>query len=164
MSARSTPRRLAGDALALGIPFAVGTAAGIITAQSIPTWYGTLQKPAWNPPEALFGPIWAALYLLMGVALVLVRHSPVDQRSRRRAEAIFGLQLALNFAWTMIFFGGRSISAGLVAVVLLWASVVATIREFGRVRRSAALVLLPYLAWATLAVVLNAEIWRLNAG
>jgi len=164
MNARSTPRRLVGDALALGIPFAVGTAAGIITAQSVPAWYGTLEKPAWNPPDAIFGPVWATLYLLMGVALVLVRHAPVDQRSRRRAEEVFGLQLALNFAWTMIFFGGRNTSAGLVAAVLLWTSIVATVREFARVRRSAALVLLPYLAWATLAVVLNVEIWRLNRG
>ena len=79
-------------------------------------------------------------------------------------EAAFGLQLALNLAWSVAFFTGRSPAAGVAVILVLWASIVATIMEFGRVRRLAALLLLPYLAWVTFATVLNLEIWRLNQG
>ena len=153
-------KRVAVDALAFAAPLAVGGIGGAITAPAIPTWYRHLNKPPWNPPDGLFAPVWTTLYLLMGVAIVLVRRA--DPSRRRRAEAVFGLQLALNFAWSVAFFGRRDPRAGLVVIVLLWGAIVATIGEFWRTRRLAAAILVPYLAWVTFATVLNAEIWRLN--
>ncbi len=133
----------------------------------MPTWFRTLQKPSWNPPDAVFAPVWTTLYVLMGVALVLVRRAGDEANARQRAQgdratAVFGLQLALNLAWSLAFFGGRSTTAGFTVIVLLWGSIVATIREFAQVDRRAAALLLPYLAWVSFATALNLEIWRLN--
>ena len=151
-----------GDAISVGAPLAVGGVGGAATVASLQTWYRTLDKPEWNPPDAVFGPVWTTLYLLMGVALALARRASPDDR-RGRVEAVFGLQLALNLAWSLAFFTGRSPAAGVAVILVLWAAIVATMMEFGRVRRLAALLLLPYLAWVTFAAVLNVEIWRLNS-
>jgi len=151
-----------GDAISVGAPLAVGGVGGAATVASLQTWYRTLDKPAWNPPDALFGPVWITLYLMMGVAMALV-HRAEPRHEGNRAEAVFGLQLTLNLAWSLAFFSARSPAAGVVVILALWASIVATIMEFGRVRRLAALLLLPYLAWVTFATVLNVEIWRLNS-
>ena len=161
MPTRTTTTRT--DVLAFVAPLVVGGLGTVPTAQAIPTWYRTLDKPSWQPPDWLFGPVWTALYTLMGIALVMVRRQEraggVD-----RAQAVFGLQLALNLAWSFVFFGGRSLRGGLVVIALLWVSILATIAEFGRVRRAAALLLVPYLGWVSFASLLNAEIARRNPG
>lgn len=154
------PASRRGDALALAAPFAVGAVGGIVTAPRIPTWYRSLEKPEWNPPDALFGPVWTSLYLLMGVALVLARHSP--RPAGRGTEAVFGLQLSLNLAWSVVFFGRRDIGAARAVIVALWASIVVTIVAVARSSPRAAALLLPYLGWVTFAALLNAEVWRLN--
>jgi benzodiazapine receptor len=157
----SAARSTKGDLVALAAPLVVGALGTVPTLRAIPAWYRTLDKPGWNPPDRVFGPVWTALYALMGIALVLVRRQEraggVD-----RAQAVFGLQLALNLAWSFVFFGGRSLRGGLVVIALLWVSILTTIAEFGRVRRTAALLLLPYLAWVSFASLLNAEIARRN--
>jgi tryptophan-rich sensory protein len=153
-------RQVLPDALALGAPLAVGAVGGIATAPQITTWYRTLRKPSWNPPDSVFGPVWTALYLLMGVALALARRT--DTQRSGRIEAVFSLQLALNLAWSLVFFGRRDIQGGLVVIVLLWAAIVATIVEFAKIRPLSAALLLPYLAWVSFATVLTAEVWRLN--
>jgi tryptophan-rich sensory protein len=153
-------RRLLPDVVALGAPLAVGAIGGVATAPQITTWYRSLQKPAWNPPDAVFAPVWTTLYLLMGVALVLARRG--DPQHAARAQAVFGLQLALNLAWSVVFFNRRDPQGGLVVIVLLWAAIVATIVAFAKARPLSAALLLPYLAWVTFAAVLNAEVWRLN--
>ena len=150
-----------GDAVSVGAPLAVGGIGGVATVSSLQSWYRTLRKPDWNPPDAVFGPVWTTLYLLMGVALALSRRAATHD-GRGRVEAAFGLQLALNLAWSFAFFSARSPAAGVAVILVLWAAIVATILEFGRVSRVAALLLLPYLAWVTFASVLNLEIWRLN--
>jgi benzodiazapine receptor len=148
-----------GEALALVLPLAVGFLGTVPTARAIPTWYRTLDKPEWNPPDGVFGPVWTTLYLLMGISLVLVRRASEDTR---RAELVFGLQLALNTAWSFVFFGSRDPRGALVVIVLLWSAILATIVEFGRIRPAAAVLLAPYLAWVSFASVLNAEIVRRN--
>jgi tryptophan-rich sensory protein len=159
--ARSRPIDLALFAL----PLAVGGATGALTAGSIRGWYRTLEKPAFTPPDAVFGPVWAALYASMGVALVLLRRadeSGADRRAVRAAAAAFGLQLALNSAWSVLFFNAHAVDAAVVEILLLWRSIALTIVALARVRRSAGLVLLPYLAWVSFATVLNVAIARLN--
>jgi translocator protein len=155
------PRPSAGDVAALVGPFAVGVLGSIPTVRSIPTWYRTLDKPSWNPPDALFGPVWTALYALMGVSLLLIRRAAKGP-ARTGAEAVFGLQLALNLAWSFVFFGGQSIRGGLAVIALLWVAILATIAASWRINRAASLLLVPYLGWVSFASVLNAEIARRN--
>jgi translocator protein len=154
-------RRIAADVVALFAPLAVGAIGSVPTARAIPSWYRGLDKPSWNPPDRVFGPVWTTLYALMGIALVLVRREPRD-RSTDRAQAVFGLQLALNLAWSFVFFGSRNVRGGVVMIGLLWAGIVATIAAFWPVRRSAALLLVPYLAWVSFASALNVELARRN--
>ena len=169
---RSALRRRLGDLAALAAPFAVGGLGSIPTISAIGSWYRTLDRPSWNPPDAVFGPAWTTLYLLMGIALVLVRRAgseataPVAHGTRgtRGAQAVFGLQLALNLAWSYAFFGLRSPAAGAVVIVVLWLAIAATIAAFARHSRLAAALLIPYLAWVTFATALNLEVWRRNPG
>lgn len=141
----------------------MGAIGSVPTAMAIPTWYRGLEKPEWNPPDKVFGPVWTTLYALMGIALVLVRRAP-SSTAANGAQAAFGLQLALNLAWSFVFFGSRDPRGALVVIGLLWVSIVATIALFWRVRRPAALLLVPYLAWVSFASILNAEIARRNGG
>ncbi len=134
-----------------------GIVPSILTANDVATWYTTLQKPAFTPPSWVFGPVWTTLYLLMGIALYLV------WRERNRfALAIFAVQLALNAAWTLVFFGMRWPAGGLVVILALLVAIGATIVVFARVDRRAALLLVPYALWVGFATVLNYELWRLN--
>jgi translocator protein len=137
---------------------AVGGIAGFATSQSVVDWYPTLAKPSWTPPGWLFGPVWTVLYVMMGVAAWLVWRVG----DARAALGIFAVQLALNMAWSFLFFGAKSPISGLVCIVLLWAAIVATIVAFRRKSGVAALLLLPYLAWVSFATALNTAIVTLN--
>lgn len=139
-----------------------GIVPSILTAEDVATWYPTLAKPAFTPPNWLFGPVWTTLYLLMGVALYLVWRSDRG-RTRRLALAAFGVQLALNAGWTLVFFGAHAIFGGLVVIVALVAAILVTIALLARIDRRAAALLLPYLLWVGYATALTYEIWRLNA-
>jgi translocator protein len=126
-------------------------------------WFAGLEKPSFMPPSWLFGVAWTVLYVLMGLALTLVW---ISQASANRTAALwlFFIQLALNYAWSPIFFGAQLIEVGLVTIVLLLVLVALTIWRFGRVRPLAGWLLVPYLAWLCLAIALNFEIGRLNPG
>ncbi|UPV72922.1 tryptophan-rich sensory protein [Halorussus limi] len=138
-----------------------GVVPSLLTANEVATWYPTLAKPGFTPPSWLFGPVWTALYLLMGVALYLVWRSD-GGRLRRVALAAFGVQLVLNAAWTLVFFGTQAIFGGLVVILVLLAAILATIGAFARIDRRAAALLVPYLLWVGFATALNLQIWRLN--
>lgn len=121
-------------------------------------WYAGLAKPALTPPDWVFAPVWTLLYAAMGVAAALVWH-----RSRARiALAVWGVQLALNAAWSWIFFGLHRMGAALIEIRLLWLAILLTILLFWPIRRLAALLLVPYLAWVGFATWLNWQLWRLN--
>ena len=136
--------------------------AGVATATSVSTWYATLQKPAFNPPNRVFGPVWTLLYVLMAISAWRVWRNPERARSRRPALAAWSVQLALNFAWSLLFFGLRSPAAALVEIVVLLFALAATLALSWRVDRIAGMLLAPYLAWVCFASLLNFEIWRLN--
>jgi len=162
---RSTPDGPSVDWLALVGSILLCELAGVVpailTAEDVATWYPTLAKPGFTPPSWVFGPVWTTLYLLMGVALYLVWRRATG-RIRRAALAAFGVQLALNAAWTLTFFGAREILGGLVVIVALLAAILATMGAFARVDRRAAALLVPYLLWVGFATALNYELWRLN--
>ncbi len=136
---------------------AAGLAGTVFTLDAIPQWYATLVKPSFSPPNWLFGPVWTLLYLMMGTAAWLVW-----QRQGTAALKVFWLQLALNALWTPLFFGLHNPLAGLVCIVLMWLAIVWTIKTFWPISRTAALLLVPYLAWVSFATALNLAIYLLN--
>lgn len=148
-------------ALSVALCLLAGAVGGGVTASSVETWYPGLTKPAWNPPNAVFGPVWTLLYLMMAVAAWLVWRRR-DRSAIKTALALFGLQLALNVAWSLIFFGLQRPGVALFEIVLLWLAIAATLGAFTRVSRTAGYLLVPYLAWVSFAAALNFAIWRLN--
>ncbi|MFZ1053803.1 MAG: TspO/MBR family protein [Candidatus Sulfotelmatobacter sp.] len=141
------------------------SAAGIgsaFTAQSVCTWYPTLRKPPGNPPASYFGPVWTVLYFLMTLAAWNVWRVGDGWSGTSPAITIFLIQLALNAAWSAIFFGLRSPGLALAEIILLWAAILATTILFWRISTFSGALLLPYLSWVTYAAYLNAGIWHLN--
>ncbi len=133
------------------------------TTPEIDGWYRTLRKPEWNPPNAVFGPVWTTLYIMMAVAAWLVWRQQ-GFSAARRPLGLFALQLALNVAWSWIFFGSHQVGLAALEVVVLWLAIAATIVSFLRRSRPAGWLLVPYLAWVSFATVLNWTIWSLNPG
>ncbi|HET7029490.1 MAG TPA: TspO/MBR family protein [Candidatus Limnocylindrales bacterium] len=160
----STARRALENAAIGMLPLLVGGVSGLATLDGLRGWYRTLDQPSWNPPDRLFGPVWTGLYALMGGSLVQVVRAtePSIGPARRVALALFAGQLALNGAWSWIFFSRHAVGAALAEILVLWLAIVATIASFAAIRPSAAALLVPYLAWVTFATALTAEIWRRN--
>lgn len=154
-------RGTAGGALAVFLVLCIGGGAASGLATPPGEWYASIAKPSWTPPGWLFGPVWTALYAMMGVAAWLLWRRRAD-RTARRALACFAVQLALNFAWTPAFFGLRSPGLALAIIVALLGAIAATVVASWRASRAAAWLLVPYLAWVGFATALNAAIWRLN--
>ena len=124
-------------------------------------WFASLHKPAWNPPGWLFGPVWTVLYVMMAVAAWLIwrRGGWVAQK---RPLGLFLTQLALNAAWTPLFFGLKNPPLAFGDIILLWLAIVATLRSFRGANKTAGWLLAPYLAWVSFAALLNFTLWRLN--
>jgi len=162
MSATIPKRPWAGLVVLLGVCFAVAWAGSAATTPKISVWYAGLAKPAWNPPNWVFGPVWLVLYCCMAVAAWLVWR-PGGFAAAWRPLTWFGVQLALNGLWSWIFFGLESPGWAFVELALLWTAIAVTTVEFWRRSPVAGVLFLPYLAWATFAGLLNFTIWRLNA-
>jgi tryptophan-rich sensory protein len=141
---------------------AVGLLAAWPTQAAVATWYPTLTKPSFTPPDWLFAPVWTTLYAMMGIAAVLVWWRRTEDATSQGALVLFGVQLVLNGAWSFAFFGARSPSLGLVVIVALWGALAWTTERFFRVRPAAGGLLVPYLLWVTYAAALNLGIWVLN--
>ncbi|MCJ7680527.1 MAG: tryptophan-rich sensory protein [Candidatus Aminicenantes bacterium] len=139
-----------------------GIIGSVFTARSVQTWYTTLQKPSFNPPSWLFGPVWAVLYLLMGIAAYLVWSRGWSTPGIKTALAVFAVQLILNTAWSILFFGLKNPASAFVEIIFLWAAIALTIFLFSNISRTAALLLVPYILWVSFASVLNYFLWRLN--
>lgn len=154
------------DILGLGVFVALCAAVsgvgGAVTATSVDTWYQTLEKPAFNPPDWVFPVVWTILYLMMAIAGWRVwRRAPIE--ATWRTLAVFALQLAFNLGWSLLFFGAQRIDLALVEIVILLLAIAATAALFWRIDRWAGALLAPYLVWVGYATVLNAALWLLNA-
>lgn len=148
--------------LALAIPLLVGGLGGIATTSGISTWYRSVRRPPWTPPNWVFAPAWTALYLLMGVASWLVWRAGWSDPPVPTALSLYGAQLILNFLWSLIFFGLRRPGWAMLDIALLWVLILLTLMQFQQVSTLAGVLMAPYLAWVTYAVSLNAGIWWLN--
>lgn len=136
----------------------VGSVAGMVTTPAVAEWYPSLAKPSWQPPTWLFAPVWTILYFMMAVAAWLVWKAG----NAGGALLLWAAQLALNFAWSLLFFGARSPGLALIEVAIFWLAIAATIFAFSFKSKIAMALMVPYLCWVSFAAVLNAAIFMLN--
>jgi tryptophan-rich sensory protein len=146
----------------LGLCFGVAGVSGSWTASEIPTWYRSLNRPAIAPPNWVFAPVWTLLYALMAIAAWQVWEQ-APSTARTWGLLLFLLQLALNFAWSFIFFRQHAMVAALLEVVVLWVAIGVTTLVFARAVPVAGWLLAPYWAWVSFATVLSAAYWRVNS-
>jgi translocator protein len=139
-----------------------GVIGSFFTRKSVHGWYAFLNKPAFAPPNWVFAPVWISLFTLMGVSMFLVWRKGLHSPGVKSALAIFLFQLALNSLWSIVFFGSRSIVGGLAVIVLLWFAIAWTAKRFFGISKSAAALLIPYLAWVSFALFLNVSLAFIN--
>lgn len=148
--------------IALALPLAIGGVGSYFTIAEINGWYTTIQKPLFNPPNGIFGPVWTTLYILLGIAFFLVWKSTASASLKQYAIALFIIQLLANFFWSIIFFNQHQIGWALVDIVFLWVSILFTIIAFSKINTLSAWLLVPYISWVSFAMILNYSIWVLN--
>jgi len=147
--------------VSLLLPQIAGGLGAFFTLSSVQSWYLTLNKPSWNPPSWLFGPVWTTLYVLMGIACFLIWKS--EHPRKKQVLTLYFLQLFLNSLWSPAFFGAQNPMLGILVIVPMWASILACIIFFRKINTWAAVLMIPYLLWVSFATVLNATIWYLNS-
>lgn len=142
---------------------AIGFLSGQVTRDAITTWYPTIIKPSFNPPNWIFGPVWSMLFTFMGVAAGLV-WAKIDFNKEivKKALLFFVIQLALNVLWSFLFFGLHNPGIALIEIILLWLMIFETYNQFIKIDKIAGYLFIPYLAWVGFAAILNANIWWLN--
>ena len=139
-----------------------GLIGSIFTFEAIPTWYAALNKPPLNPPNWVFGPVWTILYTLMGISLFLLWKKGDSGIKIKPAVIIFIIQLILNSAWSIVFFGVKSILGAFILITFLWLAIFINMIQFNKISKTAAYMLLPYLLWVSFASYLNLFIYIHN--
>ncbi|HEX8270036.1 MAG TPA: TspO/MBR family protein [Flavobacterium sp.] len=141
----------------------IGYIASTATQSSDDTWYPTLVKPSFNPPDQIFAPVWSTLYVMMGIAAGIIWSRIDFEREKvRQALLFFAIQLALNALWSVLFFGLRNPLLALIEIAILWLMIYETFIKFTRIDKVAGYLMIPYLFWVSFAAILNASIWWLN--
>ena len=140
-----------------------GFIGSLFTSPAIPTWYVSLEKPSFNPPNWVFSPVWITLFVLMGISLFLLWRQTLEDKKVRIAILFFSIQLILNVSWSGIFFGLKSPSFAFIEIILLWIAILLTILTSYKVSKVAGALLIPYILWVSFAAVLNFFLWNLNA-
>lgn len=146
--------------ISLALPQLMGGLGAFFTLSSVKSWFVTLNKPSWNPPSYLFGPVWTLLYVLMGIACYLIWKS--DHPQKKALLKLYAVQLILNALWSPAFFGMQSPFLGLMVIIPLWIAIVLCIIQFKKVSPLASGLMVPYLLWVTFATALNTAIFVLN--
>ena len=135
--------------ISLTLCYFVAFAGSLVTLPSISTWYETLNKPLFSPPNFIFGPVWTILYTFIGVSMYIVWSKKVMNKKIISALKIFVLQLILNFLWSLVFFGYHLLELALITIIILWIAVFSTIIAFKKVSKTAAYILIPYIVWVS---------------
>jgi translocator protein len=143
------------------VSLSAGFIGSFFTANSVRTWYVTLEKPLLNPPSWVFGPVWTVLYVLMGIASYIIWQQR-DVPHAKTALVLFGVQLFFNALWSILFFGFQSPGIALIEIVFLLSLIIVTMILFWRISVVAGILLVPYVLWVSFATYLNYAIWRLN--
>ena len=148
--------------IAVAVCLFVGFLSGFATQSSVSDWYADLNKPSFNPPNWIFGPVWTVLYVLMGIAAGIVWSKGFYHKWVKTAMYHFLFQLIFNASWSIVFFGLRSPAYALLIILILLTLIILTMKWFRIVNKTAALLLVPYLLWVSFASILNYSIWQLN--
>jgi len=143
--------------LAIIITNALGLIGSIFTRTGPDSWYSQIVKPSWNPPNAVFGPVWTTLFILMGISLYFLW-----EKKDKKALIVFGIQLLLNILWSVFFFGLQNPLLAFIEIIILWIAILLTIIYAYKVKKAAAYLLIPYIVWVSFAAVLNYSIYLLN--
>lgn len=139
-----------------------GIIGSIFTSSSIADWYVNVNKPSFNPPNWIFGPVWITLYTLMGIASYLIWKARKKNLQTKTALIIYAVHLVLNVLWSIIFFGLRNPGMAFVEIIILLIMILATMYWFFKINKTAFYLFVPYLLWVSFASVLNFYIWKLN--
>ena len=148
--------------IAVAICLLIGFLSGFATQSSVNDWYAALNKPSFNPPNWIFGPVWTVLYIMMGIAAGIVWSKGFYHKWVKTALYHFGFQLLFNALWSVVFFGFQNPFWALLVILVLMMFILGTIRWFNVVSRLAAYLLIPYFLWVCFAALLNYRIWMLN--
>jgi tryptophan-rich sensory protein len=148
--------------LSLAVVILVYFLGTVFTTPAIPTQYAALNKPFFNPPNWIFGPVWAILFISMAISAYLILRKGMRNRRVILAMSLFSLQLLLNLGWSFIFFGRHNLPLAFTEIILLWLFILLTLIYFYRLSKAAGWLLVPYLLWVSFAAVLNFAFWRLN--
>ncbi len=149
--------------ISIVIPLIIGGTSAFFTVTGVESWYQTINKPSWNPPNGIFGPVWTSLYIMMGIAFFLVWKADTSKELKTIAFTLFGIQLVLNFFWSVIFFYHEQPGWAFAEIVVMWIFILLTIFAFAQVSKPAAWLLVPYISWVSFAAILNFTIWKLNS-
>ena len=139
-----------------------GIIGSLATTPAIPGWYAHLNKPFFNPPNWIFGPVWISLYTLMGISLYLIWIKNGKKKKYSNIIAFFLTHLVFNSLWSIIFFGMKNLGLAFLVILILWTMIFTLIKKFKKINKIAAYLLFPYLAWVSFATLLNFAIWQLN--
>jgi len=148
--------------ISLALPQLVGIVGSFFTTPAISTWYATLKRPSFSPPNWLFGPAWITLYILMGISVYLIWQKVEKNKKARSVMWLFWVHLVFNASWSVIFFGLQNPGLAFVNIIIMWLLIVVLMIKFWRINRWASYLLIPYLLWVSFASVLNYFIWYLN--
>ncbi len=139
-----------------------GVIGSLFTVPNINSWYINLSKPLLSPPNWVFGPVWITLYLLMGISLFIIWNKGLNDTFRKNAFYLFIIQLVFNSLWSIVFFGMHQLLLSVVVIIMLWLLIFINIVHFGKISKTAGLLLIPYLLWVSFATYLNISIYLLN--
>ena len=157
----SRARQIIGIVIAILVCFSAAGLGGIATTAGLKDWYPALAKPAWNPPDWIFGPVWTVLYLMMAIAVWMIWRQVGLERGKKPL-LIFAVQLVLNTFWSVLFFGMRQPGWAFAEIIVLWLAIGLTIALFAKHSKLAAILMIPYWLWVSFAAVLNYTIWSMN--
>lgn len=146
--------------ISLALPQIGGGLGAYFTITSVQSWYQTINKPSFNPPSWIFGPMWTLLYVLMGIACYLIWKGEHPQK--KELLTLYFAQLFLNALWSPAFFGMESPILGLLVIIPMWILILVCIIQFRKASKLASGLMVPYLLWVSFATVLNFSIWWLN--
>ncbi len=148
--------------IAVALCEATGIVSALLSQTYMNVWFDNLNKPSWNPPDYVFGPVWTFLYLLMGTALWLIWKSDAPEPEKKNAEWMFACQLFLNFWWSILFFRFHSPGLAFAEIILLLGAIFVTMLRFAPISRLASWLMVPYISWVSFASILNYTIWVMN--
>lgn len=148
--------------ISLVLPQIAGIVGSLFTTSAIPSWYATLQRPSFSPPNWIFGPVWITLYVLMGISVYLVWQKVEENKTAEGALWLFWVHLFFNAIWSIIFFGLQNPGLAFINIIIIWLLIIALMIKFWKINRWATYLLTPYLVWVSFASVLNYFIWYLN--